>query len=112
MTKLDLAGVTTSSPMTRRSQRLAQKEQVLSAVKPDLPAVQMTLGQSESVLIHPLKSYMFCLNAVWDDVNGWFWLLARGRNSYHLRILTALFIARMKPELCAQKEHVKNLQLF
>ena len=102
-----------SSPTTlRRSQRLAQKEQVLSAVKPDLPAVQMAICKSDSAITRHLKSSTSCLNAVCGDVNGCFKILAGGRNLYHLSILEALFIARLKPGLCAQKEHVKNLQLF
>ena len=45
-----------SSPTTlRKSQRLAQKEQVLSAVKPDLPAVQMALRKSDSAITRHLK---------------------------------------------------------
>ena len=60
-----------SSPTTlRRSQRLAQKEQVLSAVKPDLPAVQMALCKSDSAITRHLKSSTSCLNAVCGDVNA------------------------------------------
>ena len=41
-----------------------------------------------------------------------FSVLSRGRSSLHLAVLEALYIRKLDPELCVQKENVLSLQLF
>ena len=44
-----------------------------------------------------------------DDI---FSILTRGRSKLHLAVLEALYIRKLDPELCVQKENVLSLQLF
>ena len=37
---------------------------------------------------------------------------ARARNKSHLAVLEAVYIAKLKPELCVQKKYVRKLSLF
>ena len=39
-------------------------------------------------------------------------ILSRGRCALHLAVLEALYIRKLDPELCVQKENVLSLQLF
>ena len=39
-------------------------------------------------------------------------ILARGRSVLHLSVLEALYIHKLSPELCVQKENVLSLQLL
>ena len=39
-------------------------------------------------------------------------VLSRGRSLLHLVVLEALYIRKLDPELCVQKENVLSLQLF
>ena len=39
-------------------------------------------------------------------------LRTRGRSLLHLAVLEALYIRKLDPELCVQKENVLSLQLF
>ena len=41
-----------------------------------------------------------------------FSILSRGRCALHLAVLEALYIHKLDPELCVQKENVLSLQLF
>ena len=41
-----------------------------------------------------------------------FSILSRGRCALHLAVLEALYIRKLDPELCVQKENVLSLQLF
>ena len=50
-----------------------------------------------------------CRELYRDDV---FSVLARGRSVLHLSVLEALYIRKLSPELCVQKENVLSLQLF
>ena len=56
----------------------------------------------------------FSGNASWrklysDDI---FSILTRGRSKLHLAVLEALYIRKLDPELCVQKENVLSLQLW
>ena len=50
------------------------------------------------------------------DIGRWikerFTVLALARNKSHLDVLEGLLIKHLTPELCAQKEHFRVLQLF
>ena len=69
-------------------------------------------AKTDTAITRHLKSSPSCLNAVCVNFRRRFSILARARNACHLAILEAIFIARRKPELCNQKEHVKSLSLF
>ena len=50
-----------------------------------------------------------CRKLCREDV---FSVLARGRSVLHLSVLEALYIRKLSPELCVQKDNVLSLQLF
>ena len=50
-----------------------------------------------------------CRKLYSDDI---FSILTRGRSKLHLAVLEALYIRKLDPELCVQKENVLSLQLF
>ena len=68
--------------------------------------------KSDSTITEHLKLSPECRRGVCAVVLKRFEILARGRSTNHLAILEALFIARNKPGLCSQKEHVRRLELF
>ena len=75
-------------------------------------APQLKVRRGDSAILKHLKSSLKCRQEVCVDAMKQFKILARGRSEVHLSILEALFIARHKPTLCAQKEHVRILELF
>ena len=64
---------------------------------------------SDSAITKHLRLNADCLS---EDLNQAFRVLASARNSTHLNVLEALFIKRLAPPLCSQKEHVRALSLF
>ena len=69
-------------------------------------------SSSDSAITRHLKESPKCLMNVCADTLHCFSVLARARNSSHLAVLEALFIASRKPVLCVQKEYVRTLLLF
>ena len=67
------------------------------------------ISQSDSAILKHLKSNRECLR---DDLHTAFRILAQARSDFHLGVLEALFIQRLAPTLCCQKEHVRVLSLF
>ena len=67
-------------------------------------------GKSDSAITDHLKSNIKCIGD-FESMNGRFRSLAQARNRPHLDILEALYIAKMSPSLCRQKEHVRALSL-
>ena len=67
-------------------------------------------GKGDSAITEHLKDSVRCISDV-ESMNGRFRSLAQARNRFHLDILEALYIAKMKPALCRQKEHVRALSL-
>ena len=65
--------------------------------------------QTDSAITKHLKSSLDCINA---EVTKNFKILAQARSQQHLNVLEALFIQRLAPPLCNQKEHVRVLSLF
>ena len=53
-----------------------------------------------------------CLQSVCSDVLSHFSVVARACSKSHINVLEAIFVARLKPELCLQKEFVRSLCLF
>ena len=84
------------------------------ATCPDTQEVtaQLKGSKSDSVITKHLKLSPECRSDVCADVLKRFKIFARGRSTNLLAILEALFIARNKPGLCSQKEHVRRLELF
>ena len=72
----------------------------------------LKISKTDSAIKRHLKTSHTCLKTVGASAMRYFTILARAWNSWHLSILEAIFINRRKPELCAQKEHVRSLCLF
>ena len=117
-------GATPTSQVSgpRRSKRLrekmadksdgAQQRKEDEEIKPGVMAMRCNATGGDSAITKHLKSSVACLKGVCADVMGHFKVITRARNKVHLSILEALLIGRLQPKLCAQKEHVRNLQLF
>ena len=59
---------------------------------------------ADHLLENPCCAAKFCL----DD----FTILSRARKGFHLNVLEAIYINKMKPVLCRQKQFVYNTKLF
>ena len=70
------------------------------------------ISKTDSTITRHLKTSHTCLQTVGASAMSYFTILVRARNSWHLSILEAILINRRKPEVCAQKEHVRSLCLF
>ena len=67
------------------------------------------LNDRTSSIKRHLSGSANCRELYSDDV---FSVLTRGRSKLHLAVLEALYIRKLDPELCVQKENVLSLQLF
>ena len=67
------------------------------------------INKSDSAILKHLKASRECIRS---DLRDAFRVLARARSAFHLSILEALYIQRLAPTLCSQKEHVRVLSLF
>ena len=65
--------------------------------------------RTDSAIMRHLKSNRQCIR---EDLHSAFKVLAQARSRPHLDILEALYIQRLAPPLCNQKEHVRALSLF
>ena len=74
--------------------------------------VFLPIVKSDGAITRHLKRSMHCLNDVGANVSEHFKIIAKARSENHLSVLEAIYIDRRKPELCAQKEPVRNLHLF
>ena len=105
--------VAETSQTLRRSARLAGKQAcAVSEEQIESNDVCLPIVKSDSAITRHLKRSMHCLNAVGANVSKHFKIIAKARSENHLSVLEAIYIDRWKPELCAQKEHVRNLHLF
>ena len=68
--------------------------------------------KSDSSITRHLKTSPECREGVCLDVSKRFKILSKARNAGHLSFPKALFISELSPELCAQKEFVRSLELF
>ena len=73
---------------------------------------EMVEGKSDSAITKHVKLSPDCLRSVCSNVLSHFSVVARMGSKSHLNILEAIFIARLKPELCLQKKFVRSLCLF
>ena len=67
------------------------------------------LNDRTSSIKRHLSGSANCRELYSDDV---FSVLTRGRSKLNLAVLEALYIRKLDPELCVQKENVLSLQLF
>ena len=67
------------------------------------------LSDRTSSIKRHLSGSASCRKLYSDDI---FSILTRGRSKLHLAVLEALYIRKLDPELCVQKENVLSLQLL
>ena len=79
----------------------------LTTIRPE-----MAEGKSDSAITKHIHLSPDCLQSVCSNVLSPFSFVAMAHSKSHLNILEAVFIARLKPELCLQKEFVRSLCLF
>ena len=72
----------------------------------------MVEGKSDSAITKYVNLSPGCLRSVCSNVLSHFSVVARAHSNSHLYVLEAVLIARLKPELCLQKEFVGDLCLF
>lgn len=73
------------------------------------PRVRENTSDFQSSIASHLASNDDCRNR-YNDAD--FKILARGRSQQHLNVLEALWIHKLKPALCRQKQFVSDLTLF
>ena len=111
------AHVHVSAPISSRTRSKASvappstDERALSVGSGVSAKLTLTSAKTDTAITRHLKNSLSCLEVVSKDVISHFSILARGRHLRHLCTLEAVFIARRKPELCAQKEYVHTLWL-
>ena len=95
----------------KTTQRLA--ERIKQHIPPKLLTEdkQLQTRAADSAITKHLISSRKCMTSE-DGLTERFAVLALARNKSHLDVLEGLFIKHLTPELCAQKEHVRVLQLF
>ena len=75
------------------------------------PTPVATGAKTDTAITTHLRQSEQCRETVCPDIGQYFKVLSRGRNVSHLQVLEAVYIARMKPELCTQKERIMTLSL-
>ena len=105
------SGINTSisARVLRSRSRQLKKTKTDDACEKTLPPAT---SKSDSGITRHLKTSAECRNAVGSNPMKRFTILAKARNSGHLSFLEAVFISRLSPVLCAQKEFVRSLALF
>lgn len=98
---LTYVGKTTQRLSERIKQHISRK---LLMETPDLRKHRM-----DSAITRHLKTNPDCINSTLTATG--FTILAQARNNSHLDVLEALFIQRLAPPLCSQKEYVRQLAL-
>ena len=78
----------------------------------EAPPAPLVVTKSDSGITRHLKTTPECRKAVGASPAKRFKVLAKARNSGHLGFLEAVYISRLSPVLCSQKEFVRSLALF
>ena len=65
---------------------------------------EMVEGKADSAIRNHVKLSPDCLRNVCSNVVSHFSVEARARSKSHDNVLGAIFIARLRPELCSQKD--------
>ena len=95
----------------RRSERINAARSFpptpLETIRPEIVE-----GKSDFAITKHVKLSPDCLRSVCSNVLSHFSVEARMSSKSHLNVLEAIFITRLKPELCLQKELVRSLCLF
>ena len=104
------SGISTriSARVLRSQSRQLKKTKTADVCEKTLPPA---ISKSDSGITRHLKTSAECRNAVCSNPVKRFRVLAKARNSGHLGFLEAVFISRLSPVLCAQKEFVRSLAL-
>ena len=77
------------------------------------PVPSITLkAKSDSASTQHIKSAPTCLKSSSTDVSSYFSAVVRERSRSHHNALEAICIARLKPDVCLQKEFVRSSYLF
>ena len=76
-----------------------------------LPGADLRTKSADSAITCHLKENSACLEALKQNTADFFTVLCQARNTFVLDVLEALFIQRLAPELCRQKEHIRVLTL-
>ena len=84
------------------------KQHIPTSLLQDRPLLQKKTA--DSAITRHLKSNQACIPR--DTPASRFGIVATARNSEQLKVLEALFIKKLAPPLCNQKEHTHNLSLF
>ena len=103
--KQTYVGRTSQCLSARIEQHIPRK--LLNCRKGDIP-----IDKADSAVTRHLKESQQCRG--FFDVNrrnDGFRILAHARHDLHLEVLEALFIRKLSPTMCAQKKHVRALQL-
>ena len=102
----DESGPAASEVTTRRLP--SGKDESRAATSEVTKKTRNSNGQQSAIKSH-LSVSDSCREVYRDNV---FSVLARGRSVLHLSVFEALYIRKLSPELCVQKENVLSLQLF
>ena len=96
----------TCAQEVRRSERIKATRNypptLLTTIRPE-----MVEGKSDSAITKHVKLSRDC-SSVLSRIR----VVPRARSKSHLNVLEAIFIARLHPDLCLQKEFVRSLCLF
>ena len=101
-----------------RSQWQKEASQQLEPPSPPFENLPVTVPgdivveNSDSAVTRYLKLSPECLYSVCSDEYKHFKIIERARSKCPLDVLEAIYISRKQPELCIQKEHVRNLYSF
>ena len=107
-------GTSTSARVLRpRSGRLkktmAKTSDTCNSEIEEAPPASLVVTKSDSGITRHLKTTPECRKAVGASPAKRFKVLAKARNSGHLGFLEAVYISRLSPVLCSQKEFVRSL---
>ena len=73
------------------------------------PSPSLCKAAADSAITRHLKESPSCIS---DKLRQNFSILAHARHQTHLDVLEALFINKLSPSLCCQKDHVRVLSVF
>ena len=99
----------------RSQRRMEASQQLESPLYENLPVPlpsDIVVENSDSAVTRHLKSSPKCLYSVCSNVYKHFKIVARARSKCQLDALEAVYISIKQPELCIQKEYVRELYLF
>ena len=93
----------------RTIQRLSERIKQHVPDKLLAPSPSLRKAAADSAITRHLKESPSCIS---DKLRQNFSILARARHQTHLDVLEALFINKLSPSLCCQKDHVRVLSVF